>query len=733
MEPPFPAYRGDDNYAFICYSHKDAAEVYGEIESVHAQNINVWYDEGIRPGLEWTAELANAISRAHQFIFFATSNSVSSRHCRDEIQFALNHDIPMVVVWLQEVEFPPSLELTLGSIQAVKKQGASKSRYHQQLFETLAGTTTSPTSSPIPRSEPPKAHNKKNLSIAFFAAAVLVALGIGISNLPLKLTEPTPPTPSIALLPFSNQGGFDDNYYPESVAEDLLNRLVSIDGLRVASRRASFVHSEADNLVEVAEKLGVQNILSGTIRLTKGSIRLYLELVGISDHKEVILWSKTYANQTTGKLLSVFAEVTNQVATEFFPQGIDAQSRSRIVRHSTQSVQAYELYLAAQAKLRSPFAQNTLDEAAVLYRKAIALDPDFAWAKAGLCQTYITQYARVRTFEKAQPACEALIGMQPPLFEVRLALGRYYRETGQLDFAITELIAAVEQNQASAEAYVQLARAYSARYDLKKNETDKGQAQLLFLRAIEAEPDYWGTYHTYATYLSSYGDHEQAEAQLQHAVSLQPQSMPSLNNLANIQFKQGKSDLAEATWRRSLSIDNNNVYAHSGLATLLQYRGQTELSIQHLEKAVQLSPADHRGLGRLAEALTVAGEQQRARSIFVMAIDLAEGQLKVNADKWQTLGFLGLYYAHLDDHDTAARYITRMFSLNATRDPLTHYWAGIVAVKRGDIETAFEEVEQALARGFGEQPHFITAEPALAVLSESNPTRFNDLIEKYRQ
>ena len=115
------------------------------------------------------------------------------------------------------------------------------------------------------------------------------------------------------------------------------------------------------------------------------------------------------------------------------------------------------------------------------------------------------------------------------------------------------------------------------------------------------------------------------------------------------------------------------------------------------------------------------------------AVELAEAQLEVNANKWETQGFLGLYYAYLGDHDTAKNHIDSMFSLNATRDPLTHYWAGIVAVKRGDIETAFEEVEQALARGFGEQPHFITAEPALAVLSESNPTRFNDLIEKYRQ
>ena len=82
METPFPAYEGDDPYVFLCYAHDDEETVYDEITWLHEQGINVWYDEGISPGHEWSDELAKAIQGCTKVLYFVTPNSVLSEHCR---------------------------------------------------------------------------------------------------------------------------------------------------------------------------------------------------------------------------------------------------------------------------------------------------------------------------------------------------------------------------------------------------------------------------------------------------------------------------------------------------------------------------------------------------------------------------------------------------------------------------------------------------------------------------
>jgi hypothetical protein len=68
MEKPFPAYNGEEPYVFVCYAHADEDVVYPEINSLHGQGINIWYDEGVSPGEEWTEELGKAINSSELLI-----------------------------------------------------------------------------------------------------------------------------------------------------------------------------------------------------------------------------------------------------------------------------------------------------------------------------------------------------------------------------------------------------------------------------------------------------------------------------------------------------------------------------------------------------------------------------------------------------------------------------------------------------------------------------------------
>ena len=78
MTKPEPAYSGRDPYVFVSYSHSDRELIYPEIRSLQDEGFNVWYDEGITIGAEWTETLANAISRCFNFLYFITPNSVRS-------------------------------------------------------------------------------------------------------------------------------------------------------------------------------------------------------------------------------------------------------------------------------------------------------------------------------------------------------------------------------------------------------------------------------------------------------------------------------------------------------------------------------------------------------------------------------------------------------------------------------------------------------------------------------
>ncbi len=134
MEKPFPAYTGDELYVFVSYAHADADKVYPEIQWLHDQGFNVWYDEGIEPGSVWRDELARAIDGAALFLFFVTPMSIGRPHCLREVAYAVDHEFPFLAIHLEETDLDPGTELTLSSIQAILKYETPERAYRQKLL-----------------------------------------------------------------------------------------------------------------------------------------------------------------------------------------------------------------------------------------------------------------------------------------------------------------------------------------------------------------------------------------------------------------------------------------------------------------------------------------------------------------------------------------------------------------------------------------------------------------------
>ena len=139
MVKPFPAYKGEEPYVFVSYSHADKDLVFAEIRWLQDQGFNVWYDAtGIGPGSEWNDEIAQAIKGSYRFLYFITPRSVESEHCRHEVNFALEERRAILAVHLEPTDVRPGLRLSLNARQGILKyehpEAVSQRRHFQSHF-----------------------------------------------------------------------------------------------------------------------------------------------------------------------------------------------------------------------------------------------------------------------------------------------------------------------------------------------------------------------------------------------------------------------------------------------------------------------------------------------------------------------------------------------------------------------------------------------------------------------
>lgn len=117
----FKPYEGSEPYIFISYAHADAREVMRIASDMHDRGFNVWYDEGIAAGSEWTESVAEHLGGAALMVGFVSGAYVASANCRREMSFAAQHNVRIINIFLERTELTPGLELQVGGIWALMK------------------------------------------------------------------------------------------------------------------------------------------------------------------------------------------------------------------------------------------------------------------------------------------------------------------------------------------------------------------------------------------------------------------------------------------------------------------------------------------------------------------------------------------------------------------------------------------------------------------------------------
>lgn len=194
-----------------------------------------------------------------------------------------------------------------------------------------------------------------------------------------------PVEPSIAVLPFADMSPEkDQEYFADGISEELLNLLVRVDGLKVASRTSSFAFKGSQqSLADIASDLKVDHVLEGSIRKADNRVRITAQLIDAATDRH--LWSDTYDRELKD-IFGIQDEIANAIVSALREElGMLENAEQITVKADTENLDAYELYLKGRTLF---IARDQLEESIRLLEQAVEIDPQFARAWESLGAVY---------------------------------------------------------------------------------------------------------------------------------------------------------------------------------------------------------------------------------------------------------------------------------------------------------------------------------------------------------
>lgn len=537
-------------------------------------------------------------------------------------------------------------------------------------------------------------------------------------SLPESTTLEYPPN-SIAVLAFDNfGGGVDSDYFASGLAEEILNFLAGMKELNVAARTSSFrFRGEPVDIREVARLLNVKHVLEGSVRRENSRIRVTAQLIdGVDGFHE---WSKTY-DRTMEDIFAIQREIAAEVVREL-KITLSVDSESLLKNAPTENVDAYIVYLQGRERLRSSNDADVVTTAKRLFERALALDPGFSRAYAGICEANLRLYEisnDIDDFLEAEQACDTARSLNPALTsELRIALGRLYRYRGWYEKARVELNAAIAITPSAADAYIELGEVLVA-------QNDRVAAEAAFLRAIDLKQNYWKAHEALAGFYYDTQRYSESAAAYEIVTSLTPDVATGFAGKGAAYWMLGENDKARVAYERSLQLKPTRG-GYTNIGMLYYYAGQFESAARMQLEALEIAPDDHRVWGRLAESYRfIPGKAAQSQAAYENAAKFALDNLKVNNEDWSTRGLLGLYYSHLGRTDEALS-LLELAAEQSQRNPEILYLQALALLQTGDAETAIDRLEEAVAAD-GRYQQFIAADPDLQALRQNE--RFASLL-----
>jgi TolB-like protein/Flp pilus assembly protein TadD len=458
--------------------------------------------------------------------------------------------------------------------------------------------------------------------LAAFAALLVLVMG-GVYYYSSRSTVRT--IDSIAVLPFVNADG-DPNmeYLSDGITESLTDSLSQLPSVSVIAHSSVFRYKGRNTDPQtVGQELGVKALLTGRIVQRGDRLIVSVELVDVENNRR--LWGGQY-DRRPSDILAVQSEISREISEQLRSR-LTNEEEKRLTKHYTENTEAYQDYLKGRYYWNKRTGDD-LKRAIDYFNQAIAKDPGYALAYAGLADTYIVipNYSDVTTREAAVKGKAAALK-------------------------------ALEIDDSLAEAHTSLG-------GIKSDfEWDFAGAENEFKRALTLNPNYATAHHWYAQFLSPRGRHDEAIAEIKRAQSLDPLSLIINAVIGDTYIKARQYDQAIDQLKKTIEMDKNFPLAYRYLGNAYLGKGMYNEAIAAFQTADKIAGQSPERTEGLRQAYATGGPEGfwRKQLEFLKA-DSEKGALQDYA--------IATVYGRLGDKEEAINWLEKAFR---ARDPYIVY------------------------------------------------------------
>ena len=560
---------------FVSYASQDAAVANSIVESLEAHGLKCWIaPRDVKPGAQYADAIVRAINDARAIVLVMSQSAVASSHVGKEVERASSKRKPIVSFRIDAAPLNHALEYFLSESQWIDVPALGMKVALARLTESIAtGSTSSP-------STPDMVDPKRTARRAVAVAVTLIVVGAvlaggwrswtGNRHAPQLLAVSTISDKSIAVLPFTDMSEKkDQEYFADGMAEEIIDLLVKIPGLKVVGHTSSFQFKDPNaDVRSLGNKLGAAYVLEGSVRKVGDRLRVTARLLGTRDG--VDRWSNKY-ERPFGDVLKLQDELAAGVA-----RAMEVTVGSDVLQSQTalNNADAYDLYLRGLHAV-DRWNKEGFDSAASYFQQALDLDPSFEAASVELGWVLLWEVdfgfiPPAEGYERARRAVEMAIRLNP--------------NSGSAHAQLAWIHMAYDWDWHAADADVKAALRLSNR-DLR--------VRLAAGRLSEAE-----------------GHWDEAIQHLNVLLARDPLYAGPLNVLGGVYARAGKLNEAEAAERQALAISPTHASAPYNLAIILLARGNRDEVLGLMQRATSFNP-----LG-LATAYFVLGRKAESDALL---------------------------------------------------------------------------------------------------------------------
>src|SRR5256886_6367682 len=458
---------------------------------------------------------------------------------------------------------------------------------------------------------------------------------------------------SIAVLPLENLSEEKENaFFADGIQDELLSNLSKIKDLKVISRTSVMQYKTAitRNLKEIAQQLGVSNVVEGSVRRSGNHIRVSIQLIDAVTDRHI--WAQNY-DRTLADSLALQGELATEIA-EGVGATLSPQEKARVEAKPTNNPAAYDAYLRGRGvEAGSLFDKSNVEHAIQSYQEAVKLDPSFvpAWVRLSFMHSnsyWIGHDPSSARLAAAKDAADRALALDPNLPETHLALG-YYRYYGQHDFA--GALAEFQQAEQGLPNNLDVIRGI-ALIQRRLGHWDEAIAELR--RAVELDPRNIDASSALAMTYSAVRRFPEALTSVDRVLALEPANTDALGLKARVFRATGDLQAVE-----SLLANPGISPLDRSVQALFQRRYAAAIEILSNAVAADSKLLDPRSDKRLLLGLSQqrAGDVAAARATYQKAAQDFQRQLdKVARDSFKEAelhAVLGLAYAGLAEAASA--------------------------------------------------------------------------------